>query len=225
LNHFVHSEPLVHTPTHTAWQRIRDWARSEPALAARLAVIVACSTIIWGVRLASGRYVPLSHDHWAKALAESGVLRGYLSVEAVLVWLSEVILVAWGLASWAFQRQLTRTREYGGLQLGWRFVDVVAISLLILFDDALMSPLSVAFAVLIVASAFWARADQILQTTILSMSSYIGLALIYLRGHDDLDHAYRHFHYLVCLALLGLMLTHQANRTRALARICGAGGR
>jgi hypothetical protein len=225
LNHFVHSEPLVHTPTHTAWQRIRDWARSEPALAARLAVIVACSVIMWGYRLVAGRFVPLSPDHWAKQLADSGILREYCSVEGVLVWQNQVILVAWGLASWAFQRQLTRKREDGGLQLGWRFVDVVALSLLILLDDALMSPLTVAFAVLIVASALGALADQILQTTLLSMAGYIALVLIYGLSQHDLDRPYRHFHYLVGLALLGLMLTHQANRTRALARICGARGR
>ena len=77
---------------------------------------------------------------------------------------------------------------------------------------------------LIVASAFWARADQILQTTLLSMSGYILLVFLYRFNHENLDRPYRHFHYLVVLALLGLMLIHQANRTRALARICGARG-
>ncbi len=54
----------------------------------------------------------------------------------------------------------------------------MALALIIQLDDALMSPLTVAFAVLIVASAFWARADQILQTTLLSMAGYI-IALVY----------------------------------------------
>jgi len=222
LNHFVHNEPLVHTPPHTVWQRVRDWARSEPALAARLAVIVACSSIIWNYVLIKGGFAALKPGHWANRLADSGILRGYCSVEAVLVWLNQVILVAWGLASWAFQRQLTRNRQDGGLQFGWHVVDVVVLSLIIMLDDALMSPLTVAFAVLIVASAFWARADQILQTTLLSMSGYLALILIYSCTHPELDHWYRHFHYCVALALLGVMLTHQANRTRALARICGA---
>ncbi len=225
LNHFEHGEPLVHTEPHTVWQRVRDWARSEPALAARLAVIVACSVIIWSFRAIVGRFAPIHVGHWVRQLADSGVLRGYNSVAAVLVWLSQVILVAWGLASWAFQPQLTRKREEGGLQLGWRFVDVLALSLLIEIDDALMSPLTVAFAVLIVASALWARADQFLQTTLLSMSAYVALMLIYTLTHHGLDHPYRHFHYLVALALLGFMLIHQANRTCALARICGAMGR
>ena len=160
-----------------AWQRVRDWARSEPALAARLAVIGACSAIMWGYRLIAGRYVPLPPDHWAKRLAESGILGGYVSIEAVLVWLNQAILAAWGLASWAFQRQLTR----GGEQR-WPPVRLAGrrcrgLCLLIELDDALMSPLTVAFAVLIVASAFWARADQILQTTLLSMSGYTVLVL------------------------------------------------
>jgi serine/threonine-protein kinase len=222
LNRFTRNEPLVETPPHTAWQRVRDWARREPALAARLAVIVACSIIIWGSHLVAGRYAPLLRDHWARLHEYFVIRRGYGSVEAALVWMTQVILVAWGLASWAFQRQLTRKAEGGGLQFGWRLVDVVALSLLIELDDALMSPLTVAFAVLIVASAFWARADQIIQTTILSMSGYAVLALLYRLNHPGLDRPYRHFHYLVGLALLGLILVHQANRTRALARICGA---
>ena len=221
LHRFVRNEPLVETPTHTAWQRVRDWGRSEPALAARLAVIVACSAIIWGFRLIAGRYAPLLPDHWARRLDDSGILGGYGWVETVLVWLNQAILATWGLVSWALQRQLTRKRESSGLQLGWRVVDVAALSLLIELDDALMSPLTVAFAVLIVASAFWARADQILQTTLLSMAGYILLVLSYRLNHPDLDRPYRHFHYLVGLALLGMMLTYQANRTRALARICG----
>jgi hypothetical protein len=98
----------------------------------------------------------------------------------------------------------------------------VALCLLIELDDALMSPLTVAFAVLIVASAFGARAAQILQTTVLSMAGYIILALSYRLNHPDLDRPYRHFHYLVGLVVLGLMLTYQANRTRALERICAA---
>jgi hypothetical protein len=225
LNRFEQRDALVHTPPHTPWQRIRDWARSEPGLAARLAVIAACSAIIWGSRLIAGRYAPLRPDHWALRVAENGTLAGYGWVVAVLVGLNQVILVAWGLASWMLQRQLNRTRDSGGLQLGWRVVDVLAICLLIELDDALMSPLTVAFAVLIVASAFWARADQILQTTLLAMAGYIILVVGYRLHHPGLDRPYRHFHYLVGLVLLGLMLIHQANRTRALARICGAGDR
>ena len=96
---------------------------------------------------------------------------------------------------------------------------------MIQLDDALMSPLTVAFAVLIVASGFWARPDQILQTTLLSIAGYLALVMAFRFIHPDLDRPYRHFHYVVGLTLLGLMLMHQANRTRALARICGARNR
>ncbi len=171
---FEQKAPLEETPPDTAWRRARHWARSEPALAARLAVIVACSAIMWGYRLVFPRYSPLLASHWAR----SSPLTMLGPVESVLVWMNQAILAAWGLASWAFQRRLTRERRDGGLQLGWRLVDVAALCLLIELDDALMSPLTVAFAVLIVASAFWARADQILQTTLLSMAGYVLLALV-----------------------------------------------
>ena len=31
LKRFVKGDPLVHTPQRTNWQRVRDWAKSEPA--------------------------------------------------------------------------------------------------------------------------------------------------------------------------------------------------
>jgi hypothetical protein len=164
-------------------------------------------------------------SHWAwlvKRLVErSGVFGGSIPIEAILVWMNQVIFIAWGLASWAFQRQLNRRRDQGGLQFGWRLADVAATTLLIEFDDALMSPITIAFPLLIVASAFWAKADDIRRTTLLSMAGYALLVLSFRNFHPPGEvHLWRHFDYLVCLAAIGLMLGHQANRTRALARIC-----
>jgi serine/threonine-protein kinase len=210
----------IPSPPEGFLSRLVHKARREPALAVRVVVIVACSAIMWGYRLAVGQFAPLLPNHWATKIEESGVFPSFISTEAILVWLNQVIFIAWGLASWAFQRQLNRKQDQGGLQLGWRLVDVVVFAVLIELDDALMSPLTVAFAVLIVTSAFWARADQILQTTLLSMTAYILLTLTYRYFHGvEADRPWRHFHYLVGLAAIGLMLTYQANRTRALARI------
>ena len=192
-----------------------------PALSARLAVIVACSAILWSYRLIVGKYAPLLQDHWAGRPAVAAILGALGPIESVLVWMNQALLAAWGLASWAFpppaHPKQTRRRP-----IGWRVVDVAALCLLIQLDDALMSPLPVAFAVLIVASAFRARADQILQATLLTMAGYTLLALLYRSNHPNLDRPYRHFHYLVGLALLGLMLIYQANRTLAPLRICEA---
>ncbi len=201
--------------------RLLDWARREPALAARVIVIILASGIIWGGRLIMGRYAVLAPDHWAQDPVTRWLLSPFGSAERALVWLTQLTLVAWALASWGFQRQLNRWHNEGGLQLGWRAVDVTAISLIILFDDALMSPLTIAFAVLIAASALWAWPEQIVQTTLISMGGFSMLAFLYHFSHPD-DRPYRHFHYLVCLASLGLILVHQARRTRALLRICGA---
>jgi serine/threonine-protein kinase len=227
LECFLKGEPLIHARPEAPVERVIQWARRAPALAARLAVIVACSAIIWGYRLITGRFAPLEQDHpiVRMILSRIGLSGSKTLAREVLVWANQVVLVAWGLISWAFQRQLNRSRWDGGLQLGWRIADITVLCLLIELDDALMSPLTVAFAVLIVASAFWARTDQILQTTLLSMVGYILLALGYREIHPGLDRPYRHFHYLVGLALVGLMLTHQANRTRALLRISDARNR
>jgi serine/threonine-protein kinase len=219
LRCFERREPLP-TPPEGLLPRLAHWARREPALAVRLAVIVACSAIMWGSLVARGRAL-LPH-HWALLFERSGLLPGFVPIESVLVWLNQAIFIAWGLASWAFQRRLNRRQDQGGLQFVWRLVDVAVLTLLIELDDAVMSPLTVAFPVLIVASAFWARADQILQTTLLSMAGYVLLVLSYRHFHPpEDDRPWRHFHYLVVLAVLSMMLVYQANRTRALARICG----
>jgi hypothetical protein len=188
-------------------------------------MIAACSAVMWSYWAASGSFAGLLPSHWAslvkRLLKWSGALGGSIPTEAILVGMNQVILIAWGLASWAFQRQLNRRRDQGGLQLGWRLADVAAMTLLLEFDDALMSPLTIAFPLLIVASAFWARADQIRQTTLLSMAGYVSLVLSFCYFHLPGEvRLWRHFEYLVCLAAIGLMLVHQANRTRALERIC-----
>jgi eukaryotic-like serine/threonine-protein kinase len=232
LERFLQRRPLAHARPEALWDRVVQWTRRAPALAARLAVIVACSAILWGYPLVTGgKFAPLAPDHpvVTKILPRLGLDRSSPSVlqaaAAVLVWANQVTLIAWGLVSWAFQRRLDRSRLDGGLQLGWRVADVATMVLLIQFDDALMSPLTVAFAVLIVASAFWSRAGQIIHAILLSMTGYVVLVVIYLLSHPGTDRHYRHFHYLVGLALLGLMLSYQANRTQALARISGSGGR
>ncbi len=224
---FLREEALTYARPETLWERVVQWTRRAPGLAARLAVIMACSIILWGYALFTGRFAPLAQDNpiGTMILSRLGFAQGGQTAAAVLVWATQVTLILWGLASWAFQRQLGRSRFDSGLQLGWRVADVVALVLLIQFDDALMSPLTVAFAVLIVASAFWSQVGQIIQATLLSMAGYVVLVVIHLLSHPGAGHHYRHLHYLVGLALLGLMLSYQADRTQALVRISGSGGR
>jgi serine/threonine-protein kinase len=223
---FERGEPLPNTPPEGPLHRLADWARRAPALAARLAVIVACSATMWGYWVANGSFAGLLPSRLARLVQRlverSGVFGGSIRIEAILVGTNQAILIAWGLSSWAFQRRLNRRRDQGGLQFGWRLADVAAVTLLIEFDDALLSPLTIAFPLLIVASTFWARADQIRQTTLLSMAGYVLIVLSFRYFHPTAESGlWRHFEYLVCLAAIGLMLTYQANRTRALARICG----
>ena len=217
LGRYERREPLT-DPPDGLWRRLRHQVKREPALYARLAVIIACSTIVWGYPLITGNFAPLSDDHWAKKMDWSNLIGWSGSVELILVLMNQAILIAWGMASSAFQSRLNRRKFLGGTQLGWRVVDVIAISLLILLDDALMSPLSVAFAVLIVASALSVKVEEVRQTTYLSMTGYTILACIYTMNHGT-AHVYRHFHYLVGLACLGAMLAHQTWRTEALTRI------
>ena len=51
-------------------------------------------------------------------LSRLGRAGNVAATTAFLVWANQVILVAWGLASWSFQRRLDRTRRDDGIQLG-----------------------------------------------------------------------------------------------------------
>ena len=223
LECFFKNEPLVHVRPEALRERVSQWAWRAPALAARLAVIVTCSAIIWSYPLITGHFAPVGPDHpvVTTILPHLGRPASSAMTAAVLVWTNQITLVAWGLVSWAFQRQLERGTRDNGIQFGWRIADVIALVVLIQLDDALMSPLTVAFAVLIVASSLGSHANQIIQTTLLSMAGYGLLAITYRFMHPLLDRPYRHFHYLAGLAVLCVILVYQANRTRALDRIGG----
>jgi serine/threonine-protein kinase len=225
LQCFNWGEPLRYNPPEGPRRRLVDWARREPALAVRLAVIVACSAIMWGSQFAWGSIASMP-SYLEQLLTGSGLFSDRNSIEAFLVWMCQVIFLAWGLASWAFQHQLNRSQDQGGPQFGWRLVDVAVLTLLIELDDGLMSPLTLFLAVPIVAAGFSARADRILYTTLLSMAGYVLLVLsYYCLSHSPAEYfPWRHLHYLAILAVLGLMQIYQANRTRALARFCGDRG-
>ncbi len=99
LRSFEMRRPLPHTPAEGPPRRLADWARREPALAVRLGVILACSTIIWGYRLAIGDFAALLPGHWAQIVPKSGLLGSHPPMEPILVGMNQAILIAWGLAS------------------------------------------------------------------------------------------------------------------------------
>ena len=204
------------TPPGSAF---RDWARSEPALAARLAVIVALLGHHLGLSPDRGACAPLLPDHWARRLEVSGILRGYGSVEQVLVWLNQAILAAWGLASWAFQRRAHRERDRrrprDRLADRRRRGAVPAHRARRCPDEPADRRLRGAHRGLRLLGQ--GRRDPSDHDPVDGRLHHL-LALSYWLNHPDLDRPYRHFHYLVGLALLGLMLTDQANRTHALGR-------
>jgi serine/threonine-protein kinase len=221
LERFRADDELLCTPPETWWQRLREWVGREPALAVRLAIIVFCTIIIWGYPVVMGELATLTADHWIRETWITSIFQSDAALNLLLITLNQVTLTAWGLACWAFQRQLNRRGEMGGIQFGWRVADVATLALVILLDDALMSPLTVFFAVLIVASGFWADPRQVLQSTGLSVAAYVALLATHGAIHGGFYRPYRHFHFIVGLSALGLMVAFQARRTRGLIRLRG----
>jgi serine/threonine-protein kinase len=230
LRRFQQGDTLPEPPPGF-WRRLVHWTKSKPALAARLALIAANTVVIWVYFWIYRGFDPEGYIHPLDPIVRAILSRlGFSGQElerkelfdAVLVSATEVALVLWGLISWVFQRQLERRRRDDGPQLAWRISDLAIVIFILLVDDAANSSLTVIFPVLIVASAFRVRRREILSTTLLAMAGYSYLVVMHRLTHYAWDHPYRHIHYLIWLALIGLMLAYQAKRTRLLMQYCGA---
>ncbi len=160
LRCFERGEPLP-IPPDGPWRRIVYWARRQPALAARLGVIVACSVILWGYAAVKGGLATLQQDHWVRGTASAAILPPGVPIEVPFAVLTQLILLTWGATSWFFQRMLERNPDRDRPRFAWWLVNIVSLCLLIQLDDALMSPLTVAFPILIAASALSGRAAQV----------------------------------------------------------------
>ncbi|MBY0395894.1 MAG: hypothetical protein K2X91_05400, partial [Thermoleophilia bacterium] len=204
-------EPLVQTHPPGLRARLTRWARRKPGLAARLGAVAACSAIIWANRLAmsAGLYGP-PRAGWS--LGPLSLDRGWLT------WADQLLFLAWAVASVGFQHALDRRGWSRGIICAWLAADVACLTALLMLNDALASPLTVAYAVLIAASGLWSRWRIVAATTALAMAGYAALVVETWLAGEPLGYAYWHLHFLAGLAILGCITAHQVRRLRALGR-------
>lgn len=206
LERFLQDEPVE--AKRAGWLgRVRRWARREPALATRLGALggfVALEMFSFHVL---GRRFDTQNQHslW-------GFHVPMLALAAV-----------WGVSSIGFQQWLEQARRPTITRLAWSFCDILMLLIGLLIADGVASGLIAVFPLLIVASGLWSQLRLVWFTTIVSVTSYAGLAIDFHVRRSDLQLKYdlafdRHLAFVVAMLLLGTTTAHQVRRLRSLSR-------
>jgi serine/threonine-protein kinase len=192
LDHFLKAE-AIDARHPSAVQRLRRWARREPALVARLAALAVCFVIV--------------HLNYLWFANVSFTL--HLQVLAVLA--------VWMLSSVVFQQGLKRDRWADVVPFAWSAVDLVLLTLLLILTDNWAGPLLVGYPLLVAASGLWFRARLVWFTTIVAEFAYMILLAFSPYGLISNEPHHRLI-FLVALLVLGFVVAYQVRRIRALSR-------
>jgi hypothetical protein len=134
-----------------------------------------------------------------------------------------VILGAYALAGVALQALLRRGRWADAVRLTWVVVDLAAVTAVLHLLDAVGSSYVMLYAINIVGAGLWFRARLVWLATVLAGAGYgILLADAHLRGRV-LGPPNSPFTVLIVLGALGLLVSYQVERVRALSRYSGVG--
>jgi serine/threonine protein kinase len=192
LERFLQGEPVEARRLPPVQRAIR-WARREPALVSRLATLAGCA-------LATQLDQLVTH-----------ALKPDLNRRLVIV------ITLGAAASVMFQALLKRERWASLVRYAWSTADMILFSTLVLFSDALTTPLIAGYLLLVAASGLWFRERLVGYTTVLAMISYLALAGVDRfteRGGPPVVHAVL---FLLGLGVAGFVVAYQVRRVRALS--------
>lgn len=193
LERFLKGED-VHARRPALVRRIRQWARREPALAARLA-IVALALVTETLCLYAG-------------IIDSAHYRAILGLVA-----------PWAAVSVICQRLLGAPRLADWVRYVWALADVLFVTSILLVTGGPESPLVVAYPVMVAGAGLWFRRGLVAFVTGLSAASNAGLVLYMEFVGPGLEQPlYRHLIAIFLLLVLGGAVAYQVQRVHALAR-------
>jgi serine/threonine-protein kinase len=192
LESYTRGEP-VPTRQDGLIERLRRWARREPALASRWAALAAGSLLV--VR----NYFAMPEDR-------------PLHVQVLLLF------AGWAAASWVFQRGVPRPDLAQWAAYAWSATDVLLLTVLQIMTKAGVSPLIFGYPFLIACAGLWTQVRMVWATTACCFVGYLWLMLTDLSAVNPAHPFHRHFIFLVSLVVLGFVMSYQVQRVRALSR-------
>lgn len=190
LEHFLRDEPVRLPPT-SPLDRLRRWARREPALASRLSVLLV-ATVIVQLYYQLGGHRDL-HQH--------------LEVMG--------LMVLWTVLSFVFQRLLTRADWEPIVPYLWATADAACYTAVLLLADGPLGPVLIGYPVLIAGSGLWAEVRLVWFMTAITTLSFAALAAARLEPETPW-----HYMVIFAISLIGTggIVAYQVQRLRSLTR-------
>jgi len=203
LERFLQNEPLAFKPTGFG-NRLRSWAKRQPALASRLVGVAACAMISeTSHRLGVGYDLEqLQHQH---------VIQQHQNVM--------IVLGLWAVVSCCCQWAMGRERWAETVRFIWAGMDAALLTAILYIDQALQGPLIALYPVWVVGSALWLRVPLVLLTTVMAVLGY-GFLIVdaKYRGVVWQDPAHWHVIGLALVVLTGFIAAYLVFRVRVLSR-------
>lgn len=191
-------EPVT-APRRRGLRRLRDWARREPGLAIRLAVLSVGAVMI------DLRY------------------RMDAALDAGQHFRILAILAAWAAASLACQALLRREYRIGFVSRVWLGSDVLLLTAALANNRGQDSPLVVLYGLILAASGLWLRPGLVRFTTAVTVIGYLALVGLASANGELRSAPLHHFIAVVALVAAGEAVTYQTRRVRLLGRHFEAG--
>ena len=195
LERFLAGEPVEAQRTGPLTQA-RRWMRHHPSLGWRVLAFATFYAVTW-----------VNH-------AALGV------VDGVFVRRITVLLLAWTVAAFAFDRVELSWRRPGWLPFVWVLVDAAFFTLVLLVADGPVSPLVIGYLLLVAVAGYWGRTGPVWWAAGLSLLSYGALWVEaaarrpHLAGRLD-----RHLVFATAVLVLAGVVSRYVARTRALGRL------
>ncbi len=195
LKHFLQGEPISARQLSLI-QRVRRWAKREPALVARLVTLGLC-----GISTQINQFA----------------LQGVQGLEPTLNRRLMLVISLGLVASLLFQGLLKRERWTTIARYSWSTADLILLTSVLLFADALQTPLVAGYLLLIAASGLWFREKTVWWTTFLTVVSYSVLYSLDVGGTQNRPRPIEGLLFLISLVLTGVVVSYQVRRVRALS--------
>lgn len=189
LDRFLRREPIEARPTGFT-QRIRRWARREPALVSRLCGLLFAFLIV------QTRYTFVGDD-----------FRYHMKVIA--------LLGSWALFSYVFQQMLKRESLAQTTRFLWAAADAVMLTWLLAIVDPPLGPLCIGYPLLVAASGLFFQVRLVWFMTVCTILAFGGL--MFLRP-DQVEPVHYQIIFAATLAVVGFIVAYQVHRVRALNR-------
>lgn len=190
LDKFLRREPTDARPSGIV-QKVRRWARREPALASRLATLGAAVTITQATFMFSAERDPAYH------------------VQIMTVF------AAWAFACLFFQRLLNNERTANFARFAWSATDAEFLTLQLYLVISDMGPLLIGYPLLITASGLFFRVRLVAFMSAVCMLSFGLLVAIRPDEAPEWNHSLL---FAIILAIIGFIVGYQVYRVRALSR-------